>query len=787
MSLADLRKQSSEKFLNSVISKSKSIEKPKTTVTKGATLFDQINNLSDLVRQKLGHYADELECITDYDYFVGYITTAIENGAIAIDTETMGLDPISDGIVGVCIYTPTRKAAYVPINHISLVTNQRHSNQLTESQVATQFNRLKESKTDIIYFNAKFDIRVMRHQLGVDLEPAWDGFVASKVLKENEEEANLKYLWKKYCSPNKDEPHLTFDKLFKGYTFNVFPISTAYLYAAKDALMTWELYEFQKPYLTKTDQKCIDCDFTRLAYVYHEIELPIISVVADIEDTGIALDSDYCAVLSTKYHDIEQEKLHKFYTLLDEYQEKINEYKLNNPKSKIGSPLNIASPVQLAELFYDILQIPSVSKKDPRGTGEDILKMIDQKYDNPLCKAILEYRGVGKLLSTYIDKLPEIRNKRTGKVHCSFNQMGTDTGRFSSSSPNLQNIPSHNKHIRPMFIPSEGCIFIGSDYSQQEPKITADLSGDEKFISDCASGKDAYATLASIAFNMPYDECLEFRPDGSVNKEGKERRGIAKVLVLGICYGKSMESIAEDLNVSTEKAKEIYNSVLNAIPGLRHFMEESEEQARTLGYVETKWGRRRHIPDMQLPLYDIKNVSNKNFDPFFDSAELGVVDDIGRLTQKYLQELLNARYYKQKIQIKERAEKDGFKVKDNTKAIDEAKRQCVNSRVQGSAADQTKIAIQNIKNSKRLKELGFKIVLLVHDEIIGECPIENAVEARDIFVQCMLDAAKDLRSGAKCDASISARWYGKELDIDNLTIDEIKEEIEKENQECLKV
>ena len=324
--------------------------------------------------------------------------------------------------------------------------------------MAEQFNRLKAANTDIIFFNAKFDIRVMRHQLGIDLSPAWDGFVAAKVLKENEEEANLKYLWKKYCSPNKDSEHFTFDKLFKGYTFNIFPISTAYLYAAMDAKMTWELYEFQKPYLTPTDQKCIDCDFTRLAYVYHQIELPIISVVADIEDNGVGLDSAYCEVLKEKYHAIESDKLSAFYDILQEYQSKIDEYKLSHPNSKITSPLNIASPVQLAELFYDILQIPPVSKKEPRGTGEDILKLIAQKYDNPLCKAILEYRAVGKLLSTYIDKLPEIRNKKTNKVHCSFLQMGTDTGRFSSSSPNLQNIPSHNKHIRPMFIPRDSVV-----------------------------------------------------------------------------------------------------------------------------------------------------------------------------------------------------------------------------------------------------------------------------------------------------------------------------------------
>ena len=784
MSLADLRRKSSSTLLSNIIDKTKNLSKPKTMVKKANSAYDKLKLICEQVEARLGKYREDFECIQDINRLNEYIQTAIKNGAIAIDTETTGLDPFTDEIVGVCIYTPNEKAAYVPINHISMITNLRLNDQLTNNQVKDAFQLLKDNDVKIIYFNAKFDIRVMRHQLGIDLPPSWDGFIAGKVLKENELEGNLKYLWKKYCGKDKDEAHFTFDKMFSGYKFNIIPIKTAYLYAAKDALMTWELYKFQEPYLTKTDQKCIDCDFTRLADLYHNIELPIISFVADIEDNGIGLDIDYCKKLSVKYHKLLDEKLTNFNLALKNYENDIMNYKASHPNTKLEDPINISSPTQLAELFYDVLKLDAVSKKQPRGTGEEIL----EKLNHPLCKPILEYRGVNKLLTTYIDKMPQVVNKKTGRIHCNFLQVGTDTGRFASKEPNLQNIPSHNSDIRPMFIASPGNVLIGSDFSQQEPKLTADLSNDEEFIKNCASGRDAYAIIASIAFEKPYEECLEFYLDengnktSKINKEGKERRSMAKVILLGICYGKSMKSIAVDMNVPIEKAQEIYDAVMRNIPGLKRFMDESQEMAAKYGFVETKWGRRRHIPDMQLQPYEINCKGTINFDPFFDSEELGVISDIDRLKQQYLQEIQNAKYYKQKQQIKERAKKDGFEIKDNNGFIEDAKRQCVNSRVQGSAADQTKIAMQNIYKNERLKELGWKTLLLVHDEIIGQCPIENAKECAKIFSQCMIDSAKDLRTGAKCDTNYTFCWYGDEIDLDNLTL----EEVEKLYQEYLR-
>lgn len=247
-----------------------------------------------------------------------------------------------------------------------------------------------------------------------------------------------------------------------------------------------------------------------------------------------------------------------------------------------------------------------------------------------------------------------------------------------------------------------------------------------------------------------------------------------------ICYGKTMKSIAEDLNVSEEKAQQIYDCVLTNIPGLKHFMEDSQEMARQLGYVEDKWGRRRFIPDMQLPPFEVTSEGTKNFDPFFDSEELGVVDDSERLRRKYLQEISQAKYKQQKEKIKEKAKNDGFKIKENIRKIEDATRQCVNARVQGSAASQSKIAMRLIGTNPDLKKYKFKMELLVHDEILGECPFVTASKAGKIFVQCMLESGKDLRSGCACDCEASLVWYGDSFELDELnreSLQKIKQEI----------
>jgi DNA polymerase I-like protein with 3'-5' exonuclease and polymerase domains len=417
-------------------------------------------------------------------------------------------------------------------------------------------------------------------------------------------------------------------------------------------------------------------------------------------------------------------------------------------------------------MLYDILKIKPVDKNKPRGTGEEIL----QKMDHPVVKAILEYRGIAKLLSTYIEKMPAIANPKTRRIHASFNQIGADTGRFSSSDPNMQNIPSHNNEIRKMFRASDGYVLLSSDYSAQEPRIAAHMSKDEKMIKAYRDGKDLYVEIASIAYNLPYDECKEFRADGTKNPKGKERRNAAKAIVLGICYGKGVAAIGEDLKISKKKAQEIYDKVMVSFPGLRQLMEDSENMARDLGFVTTVWGRKRRLPNMQLPPYEFSYIDGvpKDFDPLFDDEEEfedGVIEVDEATKQRYLNQLNRTYSWKEKEKIKARAKEQGILIKDNGGYIAAATRQCVNSRIQGSAADQTKLAMIAVGNDKKLKDLGFRMLLAVHDELIGECPKENAKEVAERFAHLMVEAAKDLSVPSKCDVEITERWYGEPLQI----------------------
>lgn len=737
------------------------------TIKGGGGLLERIAAINAMTEKYLGKYRDKYLVIRDADEFVNYIDTAIKNNIIAIDTETTGLNPITDKLAGICIYTPGMKSAYVPMHHISYVLGTEVDNQLQDDIVAKQLQRLADAKTDIDMFNAKFDTRVIKNQLGVKLTATWDAYIGARLLNENEGDGNngLKPLHDKYCMNGKGES-FSFGDLFKGIPFTYIPIKTAYLYAAGDPIKTFELCEFQRQFLDVNSPICKERDLERVAWLFKNIEMPLIPIVADMEDNGICFDTEFAAKLSKKYNEQLKEKEAKFYEICGRYQSQIDTYKAKTPNHKLSDPISINSPTQLAILLYDILNIPVVDKKTPRGTGEDILTRID----NPICKAVLEYREVAKLLSTYVDKMGNEVNPKTGKIHCNFNQIGADTGRFSSSNPNMQNIPSHNKEIRQMFTASPGHVLLSSDYSAQEPRITAHLCQDPKMIKAYIDGKDLYAEMASLAFNYPYEECLEFRPDGTKNADGKERRNKAKAIFLGIVYGKGVKAIGEDLKVSTQKAQEIYDSVLKEFPALRQFMADNEYNAKTYGFVETIWGRKRRLPNIQLPPYEFTYIGGapKDFDPLFDDEEdfdngPPTVDE--KTIQKYTRQLDRTYSRTEKEAIKARAKAEGILIKDNGGYIAEATRQCTNARVQGSAADLTKLAMLEVANDKRLNELGFKLLLPVHDELIGECPEENAKEVAERFSYLMVAAAKDLCVPSKCDVEISRAWYGESLEF----------------------
>lgn len=744
----------SDATIVSKASKSRSV----TPTVKGGSkgIYDKISTISAVVNTKLGKYKDKYLLLRDEESVRNYFQSIIDNGEGAIDTETDSLDPITCTLAGVCLYSPGLKPAYIPMHHVSYVTGVESANQVADEIVKDCLEQCHEADVDWVMHNAKFDIRVIKNQLGVRIRCYWDTMLAAKCLNENESAA-LKDLHLKYCI-TEDTESLTYEKLFEGVPFTQVPISVGYLYAAGDGVKTWDLMKFQ--------QKHLNPDKLPGPYrVFRDIEMPIIPVVADMEDTGISLDMEFAAELSEKYNKQLKEREERFYSVLNMYSDEIEKYKRKNPGHKLSDPISIGSPTQIAIVLYDILGLTSPDPKKPRGTGEDILLALDV----PLSKAILEYRETAKLLSTYVDKLPNVVNPKTGKIHCSFHQYGAATGRFSSSDPNMQNIPSHNKEIRRMFSASKGFVLISCDFSQQEPRTLAHMSQDQNLIQAYKEGKDIYAWIAEKIYKVPYEECKEFRPDGTKNPEGKKRRDSVKSIILGIMYGRGAKAIAEQLNCSTKAAQKIVDQFYDAFPKVRKWMDKTMDTAHTTGYVETAWGRKRRLPDLLLEPYEFKMLESQplDFDPLsFDSMEPVSFEVPEKTRRDYIKRLESVWSMKEKRNIILEAKSRGISIKDNGGFIADAERQCINSVIQGSSADMTKLAMIAIGNDKVLKEMDCRLLLQVHDEVIAECPEQYAKECADRLSQLMIGAAASKISvPMKCDAEITRVWYGDVIDV----------------------
>ena len=699
----------------------------------------------ELIRERLSGEKDSYLLIDDYDSLVSYIDTILTGTRYAIDTETTGLNPRRDDIVGVSLYSDKcSKAAYIPINHINPNTEIRIEKQITVEQMSTQLERLKG--LNAIMFNAKFDLQVIKSHCGVDLGCWYDGMVAAHLLNENEEAFGLKALYSKYVTPNETASD-NYAKLFAKTNFATIPIDIATIYAAKDAWATWCLFNFQYPHLVDN----YDNDMDKVSSVFWNIEMPLVPVIADMESTGIAFSFDK----QKELHDIYTAKLNdidvKLTALIEEYREAIDS--VVSLKQK-GQKINVASPTQVAMLLYDIIGLTNTDRKNPRGTGEEILSQMD----HPIPKMLLEYRGVNKLLTTYVDKMPGVVDAVDGRIHSNFWANGTVTGRLSSTEPNAQNIPSHESIIRTMFCAKEGHVLLSSDYSKQEMVITAHMANDDKMIEAFRAGKDIYSEIAALAFSKSYEDCLEKFPDGTTNRAGKERRGAAKAVTLGVMYGKMTHSIAKDLDISVQKAQEVYDQIMTAFPGLKRFMEESQYNARTKGYVLTIWGRKRRLVNMQLLPYTIEYLDAKVFDPLDFESGFTSQDVPEDEQHRWISKLSRCRGRYQKDKVIAGALISGIKITDNNSKIAEATRQTVNARVQGSAADMTKIAMVNLWSNKRLKELGFKLLLTVHDELIGECPEEHQEECGQIMAAEMSDVTSVLKIKLKCDVAAMKYW-----------------------------
>lgn len=406
-----------------VLEKTKKPAQSSTSVKIGADIGSKLQSMSAFVNQKLGRYKNKYGLITTKDALIEYIDCMEKVGIGAIDTETTSLNVFEANLAGVCLYADNLKAVYVPVNHRSYITGKRLSNQLTESEIKEV---LDSRKINWVMHNADYDIRILRHTCGLYIDCYWDTSLAANCIDENESH-KLKDLHLKYCPDEGETESLTFETLFGGVNFLDIDPSVAYLYAAGDAIKTIDLMKYQQE-VFKSLPNCYN--------VFRNIEMPIVVPVCDMEDRGVAIDFEYSNQLKEKYHKMYDDLMHETQSNLSVYNEQIQKYKLSHTDAKINVPVNLSSPVQLAILFYDILNCPVVDKSSPRGTGEEILEAFVKKdIHTDLCKSILRVRGMEKLLSTYIDKIPELAID--GRVHCNFRQYGAKTGRFSSSDPKI--------------------------------------------------------------------------------------------------------------------------------------------------------------------------------------------------------------------------------------------------------------------------------------------------------------------------------------------------------------
>ena len=404
-----------------ILDKIKSPKKIATTkkVNSKLSLTEKILVIEQEVNKILGKHRDDTLVIKSKEEFNNYITNAINDGYIAVDTETNNsTDPLTCKLMGLCLYSKNQKQAYIPVNHIDLNTNERLSWQITEKDIKEELQRLVDNNVKIIYHNASFDIRVIQCTCGIELLPYWDTMIACKVLN-NLEKKNLKVQYLLHI----DSEHGKYDieTLFDKQPYEIFSPDLFALYAATDSFMTYKLYEYQLNQFNKKENH-------KLFKLFMEVEMPLIKVVKNMMQRGVTIDIEYRNRLKAKYDNQLKEVDKKLINELDLLKDKIDSWKLTREatykekkvlesgkesftKSKaeqLENPINLSSSTQLSILFYDILKVEQVNKKKPRSTDEETLKLIFEKTKLPICELLLERRGIVKLLNTYIDNIPEL-------------------------------------------------------------------------------------------------------------------------------------------------------------------------------------------------------------------------------------------------------------------------------------------------------------------------------------------------------------------------------------------
>ena len=592
-------------------------------------------------------------CISTEKSLKELIKKASKAKTIALDTETTGLDYMDTELVGISLSYQAGEAYYIPLNH-----DDDSVDQLALDIVLKELRPLLESSSNkIIGQNIKFDKNVLA-KYGVDIASIKnDTMMMSYVLDASATRHNLDALSSYYLNYKTSTFEDVAGKGVKQITFDKVPIEAATNYAAEDADITLRLYEELNPRLEGE---------ASLNKLNDEIEIPLIEVLSEMEQNGAILNSK---ILNSQSKDLEGR--------IKKLEEKA--YQI------AGEEFNLGSTKQLREIFFEKLKY-RIIKKTPGGqpsTDEKVLAELAEEYELP--KVLLEHRTLSKLKSTYTDKLPNQVSQSTGKVHTSFHQAVTTTGRLSSSDPNLQNIPirtEDGRRIRQAFEPSDGNKFISADYSQIELRVMAHMSKDEGLLEAFREGQDVHSKTASEVFDVGIKEVTS------------DLRRNAKAINFGLIYGISAFGLGKQLGISRNLAAEYMAMYFEKYPDVKKYMESTKEFASQNGYVETLFGRRLYLRDI--------NATNA-----------------------------------MRRQASERA--------------------AINAPVQGTAADIMKIAMINMHKAIKTQKSEAKLILQVHDELILDTPKDEIDKIVSLVTDSMMGAA-NLDVPLEIDIGIGDNW-----------------------------
>ena len=573
---------------------------------------------------------------------------------ISFDTETTSLDYMNAELVGVSIALKPNEAFYIPINH----NYEGVEKQLEEHFVLEALKPFLESdEIPKIGHNLKYDRHILQN-LGIDLKgKLLDTMLFSYVNNSTITRHNLDAVSKRYLNINPTSYEDVAGKGAKQIPFSEVSIDAASEYASEDADISLKLYEHIEPLVQKE---------TKLAKLYSEIEGPLIYTLGDIERNGVLIDSEK---LNQQSKELEAKIL--------ELEQKV--------QKTAGEDFNLGSPKQLQEILYEKLGLP-VIKKTPKGqpsTAESVLQELSMDF--PIVQDILSYRAISKLKSTYTDKLPKMVNSNTGRVHTSYHQAVTATGRLSSSDPNLQNIPirsEEGRRIREAFIAPDGYKILAADYSQIELRIMAHLSRDQGLMDAFAKGQDIHQATAAEIFSTNIDEVT-----------ANQRRS-AKAINFGLIYGMSAFGLSKQLQITRAEAQNYIEQYFDRYPQVKHYMDETKQSAKKMGYVETVFGRRLYLADIESSNYQRRQY---------------------------------------------------------------AERSAINAPMQGTAADLIKMAMILLHQKIKEESFEAKIIMQVHDELVIEVNENQSDELSEITTSVMSEISK-LDVDLKVDADIGNNW-----------------------------